>query len=97
MEQGFQMGFSWGELEGRYIPNGTKCSTWFDIEGSHMIEEHEAVIKLDNTFVTMGILALGLVASVVVLVAEHLVKAQDWGKGKPALFVKSQKNDFMAY
>ena len=97
MEQGFQMGFSWGELEGRYIPNGTKCSTWYDIEESHMIEEHEAVIKLENTLVTMGILAIGLVASVMVLVAEHLTKAHGWRKGKTALFVKSQRNDFIAY
>ena len=41
-----------------------------------MIEDHEAVIKLDNIYVTMGLLALGLVGATMILVTEHLTRAR---------------------
>lgn len=93
MEQGFQMGFSWEEMEERYIPNGTECSTWSDIEQSHMIEEHEAVIKLDNIYVTMGLLGLGLFGAVLTMMMEHLTKDQKLEKKKTVRFASGNGLD----
>ena len=58
----YQMG-SWGSLESileNHIPNATKCLTWNAVEESHMTRDDKIVVKIEDTYGMLILLAGGL-------------------------------------
>ena len=63
------------EME-EYIPNSTKCRTWQDVKASHEKDNPQVVVRLDDIYGMVIILALGLGGAVVAFTVECLSKAQ---------------------
>ena len=59
------------------VHNATKCGTWQDIEASHMTASgrSEVVVRLDNTYGILSLLAIGLSGAVTILLAEAFVRS----------------------
>ena len=54
------------------VPNSTECTTWHDIEASHMSKESKKVLKLDDIFGIMILLFIGTSSALLVLIAEKI-------------------------
>ena len=67
--------FSSNRVQG-FIPNSTKCLTWQDVKASHETDSPEIVIRIDDIYGMVILLAMGLGGSLVVLILELLMKAQ---------------------
>ena len=86
MDSGFESGFGkWTQLH--HLLNATKCMRWHDIRASHMKEDHEVIINLDDTYGLMILLASGLGGALVILIVELLTKAKKprWKKSPKVL------------
>ena len=59
-----------------YLPNSTKCMTWQDVKASHEKDNPQVVVRLDDIYGMVIILALGLGGAVVAFTVECLSKAQ---------------------
>ena len=68
-----QMGMSINHAMEQYVPNGTKCMTWQDVKKSQMISD--VIIKHDNYYGMMIILASTFCGGFIILALEHLVIA----------------------
>ena len=69
------MGFSLQSELDKHLPNATKCSTWHDVKQSHMIKDQRVVVKLEDIYGMIILLAVGLSGSVVIMIVELLSKA----------------------
>ena len=58
------------------MPNSTKCMTWQDVKSSHETDSPQVVIRIDDIYGVVILLAMGLGGSLVVLILELLMKAQ---------------------
>ena len=56
------------------LPNVTKCSTWQDIQASHMAAAEKAVIKLEDTYGIMSLYAIGMSGGLVIFLMEVFVQ-----------------------
>ena len=72
----FEMGLPLDKSLEKYVPNATKCSTWHDVKASHMKDDQNIVVQLDDIYGMTIILALGISGSVVLLIAEIITKAK---------------------
>ena len=52
------------------LPNVTKCSTWQDIQASHIASVEKAVIKLEDTYGIMSLLLIGTSGGLLIFFAE---------------------------
>ena len=59
-----------------YIPNSTKCMTLKNVKASHETDSPEVVIRIDDIYGMVILLAMGLGGALVVLTLELLMKAQ---------------------
>ena len=59
------------------VHNATKCGTWQDIEASHIkaAGRSEVVVRLDDTYGILSLLAIGLSGAVTILLVEALVRS----------------------
>ena len=57
------------------MPNSTKCMTWQDVKASHETDSPEIVIRIDDIYGMVILLAMGLGGALVVLTLELLMKA----------------------
>ena len=85
------MGFSFQNMLNRKFPNATKCSTWSDVKQSHMIEDQNMVVQLEDIYGMVILLAVGLSGAVVVLMLELLSKhlklnQNNIASGKPSIY-----------
>ena len=55
------------------VSNATKCETWEDIQASHSASGRDVVVMLDDTYGIWSLLAIGLSASVVIVLVEALL------------------------
>ena len=58
-----------------FMPNSTKCMTWQDVKASHETDSPEIVIRIDDIYGMVILLAMGLGGALVVLTLELLMKA----------------------
>ena len=56
------------------VSNATKCETWEDIQASHSASGRSVVVMLDDTYGIWSLLAIGLTASVVIVLVEALLQ-----------------------
>ena len=70
------------------MPNSTKCMTWQDVKASHETDNPEVVIRIDDIYGMMILLATGLGGAMVVLTLERLMKARKQ---------HSMKNNWLAH
>ena len=56
------------------LPNVTKCSTWQDIQASHMASAEKAVIQLEDTYGILSLYAIGMSGSLMVFLIEFFVQ-----------------------
>ena len=59
-----------------YMPNSTKCMTWQDVKSSHETDSPQVVIRIDDIYGVVILLAMGLGGALVVLALELLMKTQ---------------------
>ena len=58
------------------VHNATKCWTWQDIEASHIkAVDGSVVVRLDDTYGILSLLAIGLSGAVTILLAEAFVRS----------------------
>ena len=70
-----QMGDSLGKQVYQRVPNMTKWLTWNAVEKSHMTQDNKVVVKLDDIYGLLLILALGLFGAMILISTEIAVKA----------------------
>ena len=70
-----QMGVSLQSQIYNSVPNITKCITWNAVEKSHMTQDNKVVVKLDDIYGLLSILAFGLFGAMILVSAELAVKA----------------------
>ena len=70
-----QMGVSLQSQIYNSVPNITKCITWNAVEKSHMTQDNKVVVKLDDIYGLLLILALGLFGAMILISTEIAVKA----------------------
>ena len=70
-----QMGDSVGKRVYQTVPNITKCLSWNAVEKSHMTQDNKVVVKLDDIYGLLLILAFGLFGAMILVSAELAVKA----------------------
>ena len=60
--------------------------TWEDVKASHMKEDHEVIVNLDDIYGTIILLASGLGGALIILTLEVLTKAKKlrWKKARRA-------------
>ena len=58
------------------MPNSTKCMTWQDVKSSHETDSPQVVIRIDDIYGVVILLAMGLGGALVVLALELLMKTQ---------------------
>ena len=59
------------------VSNATKCETWEDIQASHSASGRSVVVMLDDTYGIWSLLAIGLTASVVIVLVEALLQGDN--------------------
>ena len=57
------------------FPNATKCMTWQGVKASHETDNSEVIIRADDIYGMIILLAMGLSGALIVLILELLVKA----------------------
>ena len=82
-----QMGLIGAQIEAA-LPNATKCSSWQDIQASHVSTDH-APLSVKAFYGCLTLLALGLGGSFLGFCAEKLMMILKRGK------TKTNPNDFM--
>ena len=71
----FQMGFSFERELSYHLPNATKCLTWQDVKQTHATKDQRVVVKLDDIYGMLILLALGLNSAVMFVTVELVYKA----------------------
>ena len=61
------------------VSNASMCRTWQDIEASHMTSGQVVVLKLDDLYGILCLLAIGLSGSLMIMFAEAFIL---WAKVK---------------
>ena len=59
-----------------FLPNSTKCMTWQDVKASHETDNPEVVVRIEDVYGMLILLAAGLCGAFIVLTLELLMKAQ---------------------
>ena len=76
------------------LPNVTKCSTWQDIQASHMALVEKAVIKLEDIFGIMSLLVIGISGGLLIFLAEIFAqRAMSLGKPRQARAINESLDD----
>ena len=62
-----------------YLPNSTNCMTWPEVKASHETDSPTVIIRLDNIYGMMILLAVGLGGSLIVFILELFIRAlKEW-------------------
>ena len=62
-----------------YLPNSTNCMTWPDVKASHETDSPTVIIRIDNIYGMMILLAVGLGGSLIVFILELFIRAlKEW-------------------
>ena len=69
------MGFSFERELSYHLPNATKCLTWQDVKQTHAAKDQRVVVKLDDIYGMVILLALGLSSAVMLVLVELVFKA----------------------
>ena len=66
------MGSTFQNELSKHLPNATKCLTWRNVKKSHMTNNQEVVVKLEDIYGMMILLIGGLGGSVILILMEAL-------------------------
>ena len=62
-----------------YLPNSTNCMTWPEVKASHETDSPTVIIKIENIYGMLILLAVGLGGSFIVFILELFMRAlKEW-------------------
>ena len=62
-----------------YLPNSTNCMTWPDVKASHETDSPKVIIRIENIYGMLILLAVGLCGSLIVFILELFMSAlKEW-------------------
>ena len=62
-----------------YLPNSTNCMTWPEVKASHETDSPTVIIKIENIYGMLILLAVGLGGSFIVFIFELFMRAlKEW-------------------
>ena len=65
-----------------YLPNSTNCMTWPEVKASHETDSPIVIIRIDNIYGMMILLAVGLGGSLIVFILELFMRALKEQQGR---------------
>ena len=65
-----------------YLPNSTNCMTWPEVKASHETDSPTVIIKIENIYGMLILLAVGLGGSLIVFILELFVRALKEQRGR---------------
>ena len=65
-----------------YLPNSTNCMTWPDVKASHETDSPTVIIRMENIYGMMVLLAVGLGGSLIVFFLEFFIRALKERQGR---------------